>query len=169
MGKGNFGDINLNFKGNIKSFGKKLEKRAKGWESEGLKRMNAAVNIVYNTARAKRPSTTFYEFGGETMSTPGKIPKDVKRLFRHVRKVSDPNAKFGVPVRTGNLRDAIKKDVKVQFHKVVGTIWVDQKQAPYAGFIEYGTSKMAKRPFFRPAMDLNRKIVKDIIGSEYKE
>lgn len=36
--------------------------------------------------------------------------------------------------------------------------------APYAVFQEYGTSKMAARPFMRPATERNRKKVTELVG-----
>lgn len=169
MTKAHFGNMSMNFENSIQNLGKKLTERAKKWEKDGTKKMNAAVDIIYNTARAKRPSVTAFTFAGEQMTSSNKIPKSVRGMFKKIRRVSDPDAKFGVPVRTGNLQKSIKKDVRPRFHKIIGTVWVDQKQAPYAKFIEYGTAKIKPRPFFRPAKDLNRKIVKDIIGSEFKE
>jgi HK97 gp10 family phage protein len=38
------------------------------------------------------------------------------------------------------------------------------KGVPYAGFMEYGTSKIKKRPFMRPAVALTRDAIKKTFG-----
>ena len=43
---------------------------------------------------------------------------------------------------------------------------IDRKIAPHAHFPEFGTSKMAATPFFRPAWDLKRKAALEHIKSE---
>jgi len=167
--KAQYGNLTIDFGRSVENFGKKLTQRAQSWERDGMKRMQSAVNIVYNTAHAKRPMTNFVKVMGEDVEYPGsRVPKEISQNFR-TRRVSNPNAKFGVPVRTGNLRDSIKKEVRPYFHRIVGTVWVDEVKAPYAKYLEYGTSKMAARPFMRPAKDLNRKIIHDIIGVGFKE
>jgi HK97 gp10 family phage protein len=51
-----------------------------------------------------------------------------------------------VPVRTGYLRSTITKIV------AAGT-FVVAALAPYSGFVEFGTSKMAAQPYMRPAVE----------------
>jgi len=43
---------------------------------------------------------------------------------------------------------------------------IDRKIAPHAGLIEFGTSKMAARPYFRPAWDAKRKDALEHIKSQ---
>lgn len=54
-----------------------------------------------------------------------------------------------VPVKTGNLRDAI-----ITGEGKGASAWaaVMFKKAPYAGFVEKGTSKTPAQPYFRPAV-----------------
>ena len=54
-----------------------------------------------------------------------------------------------VPVKTGRLQQSI--DVK-ELKPSELTVTVGAS-APYAGFVEYGTSRMAERPYMRPAID----------------
>jgi HK97 gp10 family phage protein len=54
-------------------------------------------------------------------------------------------------VRTGNLRDSISEpDVRKSSGALVGQITI---AAPYAGYLERGTGRIAPRPFVRPAID----------------
>ena len=51
------------------------------------------------------------------------------------------------PVRTGHLRDNIKKDAPAEG----GSVQINS-EADYSGYVEYGTSRMAARPFFTPPL-----------------
>jgi HK97 gp10 family phage protein len=55
-------------------------------------------------------------------------------------------AKGYVPYVSGFLHDSIRRDVQ-------GSLWSVKAHASYAGFVEFGTSKMAARPFLNPAME----------------
>jgi HK97 gp10 family phage protein len=62
-------------------------------------------------------------------------------------------AKRRAPVDTGTLRDSIRsKFVKRRSDSVTVEIGPGPK-GYYGYFLEFGTSKMAARPFLRPAMD----------------
>jgi HK97 gp10 family phage protein len=104
------------------------------------KKMNTAVNLIYEDARKVRPYT-------KTESG---------------KRVSDPKAESGVPVDTGNLRDSIQKKITNKGMLFSGTVFVNEKKAPYATFVEFGTSKMQARPFIRPAIDKNRENIKKL-------
>lgn len=55
-------------------------------------------------------------------------------------------AKQFAPVRTGRLRNSIR-------YRIAGFMsWIIEASVYYAGFVEFGTSKMAARPFMRPAI-----------------
>lgn len=110
-------------------------------------KMKLAINLIYTTARQRRPK--FKSSRGKSVS---------KR-----KAVSDPGAFFGVPVRTGALRESIEQSVTSTHSKVIGRVVAS---APYARYVEYGTSKMQKRPFMRPALDLNKKAVGDILNGK---
>jgi hypothetical protein len=51
------------------------------------------------------------------------------------------------PVDTGQLRDSIN----YTFHAATLTLIV-YAEAPHASFVEFGTSRMAARPYLRPAL-----------------
>lgn len=69
-------------------------------------------------------------------------------------------AKRLVPVDTGRLRDSITADTKGEAGRSIATgdIVAD---APYAGFVEFGTVRQAPQPFMRPALRKYRKGFKD--------
>ena len=86
------------------------------------------------------------------------LPRDIFEEVQNIlhdgaRRVAE-RAREIVPVRTGRLRDSImveggiEADVDEAFQPiaVVAT-------APYASFVEDGTSKMTPRPFLEPALE----------------
>jgi HK97 gp10 family phage protein len=87
-----------------------------------------------------------------------------RKTGKGVYRVSDPNAAFGVPVATGALQNTITKSVKRQGKKIVGEIDAGLNLV-YAKMIEFGTSRMAARPFMRPAWNENLQWIK----SKWKE
>jgi HK97 gp10 family phage protein len=77
-------------------------------------------------------------------------------------KVSDPTAAYGVPVRTGVLRSSIKREVKQSSDKTIGTVYTD-KTAPYDICLEFGTSKIAPRPFMGDSLREIQPKIKEIL------
>jgi len=81
-------------------------------------------------------------------------PRVKQTLMPSAEAIRD-DAKQNAPVKTGNLQSAVfategdpsKPDV------IVG---VSLKRAPYAGLVEFGTSRMEAQPYFRPAVEANR-------------
>lgn len=68
------------------------------------------------------------------------------------KKVADKiaaQARAVVPVRTGYLQSSIVS-VSISAGKEAEV----QANAPYAAFVEYGTYKMAARPFLAPSVDM---------------
>ena len=127
-------------------------------------KMNAAVNIVFATARAKRPMITNAQAKAEGRKRI-KIT-NAKGITRTVyKRVSDPNARLGVAVDTGDLQRSINKDVSWVGEKLQGTITAGEGLA-YANAIEFGTSKMPARPFMRPAINEQRETVKKIFRAK---
>lgn len=70
-----------------------------------------------------------------------------------VRKVTEDverDAKILAPVDTGNLRNSISSDVD---NTRTGASGVIGPTANYAGYVEFGTSRMAPQPYMGPALD----------------
>lgn len=85
-----------------------------------------------------------------------------------------------VPVLTGRLKKAIyKKQIREQSNNVQQTFFVGarngkkyrkaNKDAYYWRFLEFGTSKMAAKPFLRPAFDTKKTQAVDAIAKKLKE
>ena len=71
------------------------------------------------------------------------------------------------PVRSGVTRAEIdfKIEIGARGNVIEGIVGVKRGKAFYAKFLEFGTSKMAARPFLRPAIFNNaREIVRIIAG-----
>jgi len=113
---------------------KNLIKSAENFTGLMKPKMEKAVNLIYDTARIKRSNGLSSERG----------------------------IVLGVPVKTGRLRDSIRKSISLSgIRRVVGKVWTDLF---YAKYVEYGTSKMTARPFIRPALDVNKEKLKKIFS-----
>jgi HK97 gp10 family phage protein len=97
----------------------------------------------------------------------------LKEVFLHGAKIIRDEAKDLAPVRTGTLRRAIfaapgdprKSDALAG----VSMKSVAKGGAPHAMLVEYGTSKMAPRPYMRPAIAAARPAVARIIADGIRE
>lgn len=77
------------------------------------------------------------------------------KVLKEAKVIAD-NARNKAPRGpTGNLKRSLH--ARMLKHKtgyaMAAIAAVDRKIAPHAHFIEFGTSKMSARPFFRPAVD----------------
>ena len=61
---------------------------------------------------------------------------------------------------TGNLRNSIRYEVHGEGSEIYGVVGSTQKDPDYAVFTEYGTNKMAPRPWLRPAMQKNNEWIR---------
>jgi HK97 gp10 family phage protein len=125
-----------------------MKKRWSGSDKVIQSRIKMATNMVWRIAHQKRPMITAKQAKAEGRS----------------KRVSDPGATLGVPVDTGALQASIQQSVTKSGGKYIGQIWT--KGIPYAGYMEYGTSKIAARPFMRPAIDLNREAIRRMLKAK---
>jgi hypothetical protein len=135
----------------LENLGRKLGNRTRQYDILMQRRMELATSMIWRLAHQKRPyiSKQHQKRGFRTKS--GSV---------HHNRVSDPNAQLGVPVDTGLLQSAIKKEVtRVGYGKFQGVVYVDLGIAPYGIKMEYGDSKVHARPFMRPAAALTREAV----------
>lgn len=65
---------------------------------------------------------------------------------------------------TGNLRNSIRYEMHDENRSVYGIVGSTQKDPDYAVYTEYGTTKMAPRPWLRPAMEKNNDWIRKSIG-----
>lgn len=134
-----------------KSFGNRIEK----YDKEMQRRMGVATNLIWRTAHAKRPY----------------ISKEQMKAEGRSHRVSDPNAAAGVPVAAingGRLQASVRQKVMRSYGKMSfeGQVSSGGGLAPYAAYLEFGTSKMPARPFMRPAIALNREAIKRAFGAQ---
>lgn len=142
--KGNTFRINPDAVGRISS---KMMNRFNQNDKVIKKRMELATVMVWRIAHAKRPMMSTME-----MKAQGRT-----------QRVSDPNAKAGVPVKTGRLQGSIlQKVTKKSTMSYQGE--VSTQGVPYAGFMEFGTSRVQARPFMRPAVNLTKDAIKRMMG-----
>jgi len=127
---------------------------------EMRRRMDKVSDILYRAATTKRPMINAVGPGIAPIAVTGSKAKLAKM---GARRISNPDALFGVPVRTGNLQRSIKRKTEQDKNKILVRVWADEEQAPYAKDMEYGTPTVAARPFLRPALDLNKTLIEKII------
>lgn len=94
------------------------------------------------------------------------LDKIVKNSAKSIQK----KARANVNVRTGNLRKSIKP--KYFFKEgPAATVFPRGGKGRHRHFLEYGTKKMAKRPFMKPATDTERPIymgqVKKVVDEDH--
>lgn len=68
------------------------------------------------------------------------------------------DAKIFCPVKTGTLKRSITHNFLDEHTAIVGS------NVEYAPFVELGTSKMAARPYLRPALHKNLGAIKRLFG-----
>lgn len=91
-------------------------------------------------------------FANELLAVVQKVPSETQRVVNKTAKDIEATAKAIAPVDTGNLRSSIntqpnrgasRSSVSIGADVVAGT--------EYAKYLEFGTSRMAARPFMGPA------------------
>lgn len=66
---------------------------------------------------------------------------------------------------TNNLRNSIRYEVHNEGKEVYGIVGSSQLDENYAVYTEYGTTKMAPRPWLRPAMEKNNQWIRKSIAN----
>lgn len=77
-----------------------------------------------------------------------RFPGAVRAAVAKAAYDTEADAKTLCPVDTGALRGSIKTQVEGASARVTASM-------EYAGYVEFGTYKMAPRAFMRPAADIN--------------
>lgn len=113
------------------------------------KLMAEAVNEVRNTVLETLSGTR----SGRTYKVPG-----TSRTYTASRP-GEPPAQA-----TGRLRQSIKTDIRGEGKKVIGSIGTDLE---YAKGLEFGTHRVAARPFLKPSFEKAVPKIKQIFGGRW--
>lgn len=94
--------------------------------------------------------------------------EQLKGVYLKAGQVLRDRAKQNAPYRTGTLQGAIfaARGKPEKSNVLVG---VNRKKAPHGILLEYGTSRMRPRPFFRPAITETRPQMTEIIVNGFME
>lgn len=81
-------------------------------------------------------------------------------------KAHHPSLPGNPPARdTGNLTNSIRWEIHNEGKEVYGIVGSSQLDENYAVYTEYGTTKMAPRPWLRPAMEKNNEWIRKSIAN----
>lgn len=83
-----------------------------------------------------------------------------------VVKDMEKDAKLNCPTKTGELKSSIGSEISTSGSRTKLKLYA---KADYAKYVEYGTSKMAARPFLAPAFNKNKDNVTRKIRSRIKK
>lgn len=141
-----------------------IAKRLDNDDKEIYRRTKAATHLIWRTAHAKRPMMTKAQARAHGSRVSLTDPLYTRRGYdSSVKPENEAFSMVGVPVRTGALQASIVEKVRRDgMMKYTGT--VETRGIRYAGYIEYGTRKMAARPFMRPAINMNKEAIKRAYG-----
>jgi HK97 gp10 family phage protein len=131
----------------FKELAEALKKLGPKVAKNGLRRATSAgAAIVRNDARARAPVDT------------GEMKRDIMmKRARDVKGGDTTGAQYIVYVRSG------KKS------RLAGKKRDIQRDSYYWKFIEFGTAKMAAKPFLRPAFEANKEAAVEAIGKSLDE
>lgn len=117
-----------------------IEARAAGITLKGLQKAGNAVRdtAIYLIENSPRSGRSY---GGVRTSAPGEAPAS----------------------QTGRL----VRSFRVEVHRENYTVSI-RNNAPYAHMLEFGTIKMAPRPYLRPALNFIREQTGMLVQSEFK-
>lgn len=107
----------------------KLERLTKAAEGATRKAAQAGAQVFYDEVRARVPASTKAHKSGKQTYSPGTLRRAIYQAFA--------------------------EDDSGPAHAAYRISW-NKTHAFYGKFLEYGTSKMAARPFLRPGYDAAR-------------
>lgn len=107
----------------------------KAFKMEGIPEMKKCLAEIRKTLSAEGNAALAAEIRQALLITADMIAREARDL-----------APVGA---TGRLRNAIKA---IEGKGAAALAYVDSKEAPYARFVERGTSRMPAKPYFRPAV-----------------
>ena len=104
-----------------------------------------------------------------------KLKRALEEALEEIAEKIRDDAKSFAPVDTGALRKSIRVEKKgeLQFSVVAGDGGVINprtgREVDYAGFVEFGTSRMSPQPYMQPALEKNRDEILNIVKRKVLE
>jgi len=104
-----------------------------------------------------------------------KLSKALAEALEEISEKIRDDAKNFAPIDTGALRKSIRieKKGKLQVSIIAGGGGVinprSGREVDYAGYVEFGTSRMAPQPFMQPALEKNRDEILRIVKEKVLE
>lgn len=96
--------------------------------------------------------TELAQYAERLEETAKEVQPAARKLTGQYANLIVKEAKRLVPVRTGNLRDSIRVTPSSEAGRLGLAAAGIAADAPYAGFVEFGTARMRPRPYIRPAV-----------------
>lgn len=135
----------------IDEFKKTMQEKSKQVHTQLGKAVMKACNEVQTTAMVGMTNTR----------------TDSAKAYKRGRKVHYASADGEYPaVDYGALRRSITHSVEYTETGVQGKVGT---MLPYGKYLEFGTSKMAARPWLMPSMDKNKEKIKEILSEAVKD
>lgn len=109
----------------------------------------------------------------DIQSSMAQTPRNTsKSYYTNNKKIAHHPSLPGNPPApdTGNLRNSIRYEIHGQNSKeVYGVVGSTQKDPPYGTYLEYGTTRVAPRPWLRPAMIKNESFIRKSLADAVKK
>ena len=117
----------------------------------------------------------FRELEDKLSNLDEKLKRALEEALEEIAEKIRDDAKSFAPVDTGALRKSIRVEKKgeLQFSVVAGDGGVINprtgREVDYAGFVEFGTSRMSPQPYMQPALEKNRDEILKIVKRKILE
>ena len=104
-----------------------------------------------------------------------KLSRALEEALEEIAEKIRDDAKSFAPVDTGSLRKSIRveREGELQFSVVAGGGGVINprtgREVDYAGYVEFGTSRMSPQPYMQPALEKNRDEILKIVKRKILE
>lgn len=95
--------------------------------------------------------------------------KKIRDITKKYEDLIWKEARRIVPVRTGNLRGSIRRNLIRLRDAVIGEVYTDSARQDYAHFVEFGTVNQGARAFMRRAFNKYAQAYVDELRAELKK
>ena len=117
----------------------------------------------------------FRELEDKLSNLDEKLKRALAEALKEIAEKIRDDAKDLVPVDTGSLRKSIRveKEGELQVSVIAGGGGVINprtgREVDYAGYVEFGTSRMSPQPYMQPALEKNRDEILKIVKRKILE